>query len=79
VHVIGHDVVEQPLVVRDQQARRDSARERVHAIGDNLQRVDVETAVVSSRRLLRDQLAIWRISLRFFSPPGKSFDSPSAK
>ena len=49
------------------------AAKLVHAVGDDAQRVDVETrSPVSSRMASRgSSTAIWRISFRFFSPPEK--------
>ena len=42
---IGHDVVQQALVVRDDENRAIRAAHRVHAVRDDLQRVDVEPGV----------------------------------
>ena len=45
VHEVRHDVVEQPLVVRDDDERALGAAHRVDAVGDDAQRVDVEARV----------------------------------
>ena len=45
VHEVGHDVFEQPLVVRDHDDRAVGAAHRVDAFGDGLERVDVEARV----------------------------------
>ena len=45
MHEVRHDVVEQPLVVRDDEHRVLLAAQRVHAVGDDAQRVDVEAGV----------------------------------
>ncbi len=45
VHVVGHDVVEQTLVVRDQDDRVVLRGELVDAAGDDPQRVDVEAGI----------------------------------
>ena len=52
VDEVGHDVVEQPLVVRDHDDRALGVPHRVDALGDGLQRVDVEARVglVEDRR-----------------------------
>ena len=72
VHVVGRDVVEQPLVVGDQQHAHVRVELRVDALGDDAQRVDVEARVVSSRMAISgSSIAIWSISGRFFSPPEK--------
>src|SRR5215475_6269625 len=42
---VGHDVIEQTLIVRDQQKRAIGAPHGVHASGDNLQGVDIETRI----------------------------------
>ena len=45
MHVVGHDVIEQPLVVGDQQHAAIRGAQRVHAARDHLERVDVEAGV----------------------------------
>ena len=57
VHVVGHDVVEQPLVVGDDDDRALRAAHGVDAVGDELQRVDVEPGVglVEDRELRLEQ------------------------
>ena len=45
VDEIRHDVVEQPLVVGDHEHRALGAAQRVHAVRDDAQRVDVEARV----------------------------------
>ena len=45
VHVVGHDVVEQALVVRHQHDRVVLGGELVDAVGDDPERVDVESGV----------------------------------
>src|SRR4051812_23231664 len=45
VHVVGPDVVEDALVVRDHEHAQLGAGQRVDALGDDLQRVDVEAGV----------------------------------
>ena len=45
VHVIGHDVVEQPLVMGDQEHAEIRPAQRVDAVRDDFERVDVEAAV----------------------------------
>jgi hypothetical protein len=72
VHVVGLDVVEQALVVGDDDHRALRAAQRVDAVGDDAQGVDVEARVgLVEDRQLRLEQAIWKISLRFFSPPEK--------
>ena len=43
--LVRHDVVEQPLVVRDDEHRPVRAAQGVDAVGDDLQGVDVEAGV----------------------------------
>mmetsp|Transcript_36559 Transcript_36559/g.91349 ORF Transcript_36559/g.91349 Transcript_36559/m.91349 type:complete len:606 (+) Transcript_36559:252-2069(+) len=50
VHVVGLDVVEQPLIVRDQHDAVGVALVRVHTLRDRLERVDVQPRV----RLVQD-------------------------
>src|ERR1700722_8934469 len=45
MHEIGYDVIEQPLIVRDDQLRGVGALQFVDAGGDDLQRVDVEAGI----------------------------------
>src|SRR4030095_9438609 len=45
VHAIRHDVVEEPLVVRDYKKRVISAPKLVYTIRDRPQRVDVQTGI----------------------------------
>ena len=45
MNLVGNDVVEEALVVGDDEHADVRATERVHACGDDLERVDVETAV----------------------------------
>jgi hypothetical protein len=58
--------------VRDDDDRAVRAAERVDAVRDNPQGVDVEAGIglVENRRR-GSSTAIWNISLRFFSPPEK--------
>ena len=48
VDVVGHDVVEEALVVRDEDDRVLGRAQLVDALRDDAQRVDVEAGVVSS-------------------------------
>ncbi len=45
MHHIRYDVVQKPLVVRDQQHRIVRRAETVHAAGDDLKRVDVQPRI----------------------------------
>src|SRR5262245_36851101 len=45
VHDVGHDVVQQPLIVRDQQKSAIGISHRVHALRHDLQRIDIEARV----------------------------------
>ena len=45
VDLVGHDVVQQPLVVRDDQDRPVLAPQGVDAVGDDAQGVDVQAGV----------------------------------
>ena len=45
MHEVGHDVVEQTLVVRDDERRVVRVLQRVHAVRDDLERVDVEAGI----------------------------------
>ena len=45
VDLVGHDVIEQPLVVGDQQHAAIGGAQRIHAARHHLQRVDVEAGV----------------------------------
>ena len=42
---VGHDVVEEALIVRDDDRGAVGGAERVHAVGDNLERVDIEARI----------------------------------
>jgi hypothetical protein len=72
VHDVGHDVVEQALVVGDDEEGAVGRAQRVDAVGDDPQRVDVEAGIGLVEDAQRgSSSAICRISLRFFSPPEK--------
>src|SRR5690606_23070467 len=45
VHAVGHDVLEQALVVGDDEEGAVGRAQRVDAVGDDLQRVDVEAGI----------------------------------
>jgi phosphoribosylformylglycinamidine (FGAM) synthase-like amidotransferase family enzyme len=45
VHAVGHDVIEQPLVVSDEQHAAVGRAQRIHAARHDLERVDVESRV----------------------------------
>ena len=45
MHTIWHQMVEQPLMVGDDQGRERWATQGVDAVGDDLQRVDVQATV----------------------------------
>ena len=45
VDLVRHDVIEQALVVRDHDERAVRRSHRVDAVGDHLERVDVEAGV----------------------------------
>src|SRR4051812_1589423 len=45
VHDIGHDVVEQPLIVRDHDEAALGRAQLVDALGDHLQRIDIEAGI----------------------------------
>ena len=69
---VGRDVVQHALVVRDQEHTESGPDELVDALGDQLQRVDVEPESVSSRiAICGCSTASWSTSFRFFSPPEK--------
>ena len=72
MHLIGHDIVEQALVVGDQDEAARRVAQRVDAVGHRAQRVDVEAGIGLVEDARRgSSIAICRISLRFFSPPEK--------
>ncbi len=69
---VGNDVIEQTLVMRDDNDRALGTAQGIDAVGNGLERVDIETESVSSRiASFGSSSAIWKISLRFFSPPEK--------
>ena len=45
MHVIGDNVIEQALIMRDEKNAEIRAAERVDAVRDDFQRVDIEAAV----------------------------------
>jgi hypothetical protein len=45
MHHVGHDVVEQPLIVSDDDHRPVGRTQPVDALGNDLQRVDVEAGI----------------------------------
>ena len=53
MNVVGDDVLEQPLIVRDHDDATVRRAKAVHAVGDGLQRVDVEARIglVEDRKL----------------------------
>src|SRR6266478_4722151 len=50
MHVVRNDVIQQALIVRDQDDRSLRRAQRVYAVGDELQRIDVESGI----RLVED-------------------------
>ena len=45
VHVVGLDVVEEPLVVRDHEGAESRIPQLVHAVRDDLEAVDVQSGI----------------------------------
>jgi hypothetical protein len=71
VDEIRDDVVKQSLIVSNDDHRAVLTAQRVD-VGDDAQRIDIETRSVSSRMAsFGSNTAICKISLRFFSPPEK--------
>ena len=69
VHDIRGDVPKDSCVVGDEEgARTGGLPVAVHSLGDDPERIDVETGIcfIENRELRPQQ---WRISWRFFSPP----------
>ena len=72
MHEIGHDVVQQALIVGDDQHGAIGRAQRVDALGDDRSASMSRPESVSSRmHRFGSRSAICRISLRFFSPPEK--------
>ncbi len=67
MHDVGHDVLQKPLVVRDEEERSIGRTEPVHAIGNHLQSVDIQSRIglVEHRKLrfehehLKDLIALF--------------------
>ena len=69
---VGHDVIEEPLVMSDDESGVVRAAQFVDTGGDDFEGVMSRPESVSSRMAsLGLRTAIWEISLRFFSPPEK--------
>ena len=72
VDEIGDDVVEQPLIVRDDEMPRSAARMAFTPSATVLSASISRPESVSSRiASFGSSTAIWKISFRFFSPPEK--------
>jgi hypothetical protein len=75
VDVVGHDVVEEALIVRDEEdAESTLAPARMALTPSATMRsasMSRPESVSSMRAILGSSMAIWRISQRFFSPPEK--------
>ena len=73
VHEVGHDVVQQPLVVRDDDDGALGAAQRVDAARRRPSARRCRGPSRSRRESpgVGSSTAIWKISLRFFSPPEK--------
>ena len=71
VHEVGHDVVEQPLVVRDHDERRGRGSRSVFTPAATIRSASMSSPESVSSRIASfgSSTAICRISLRFFSPP----------
>jgi hypothetical protein len=72
VHEIGHDVVQQALVVGHHDHGALGRAHGVDAGGHGAQGVDIQAGIGLIENGQRgSSTAIWKISLRFFSPPEK--------
>ena len=68
--MVRHDVIQKPLIMRDQKNPDLWSPQRVNAVGDDLERIDVETAVgFIEHGVFRLEHRELQNLLRFFSPP----------
>ena len=72
MHGVRHHVVENTLVMGNDEETAAWRPQRIDAIGDHPQGVDVEARIGFIENCESgSRSAIWRISMRFFSPPEK--------